>query len=110
MWNKKQKEIDYLKSMAHKHEHTVRQQTLVAQKLMILVEGCTKHPSYRAVRNPIADCAKCEEMWRNRLLLNKEPFAADMGYVKRTGKRGPAKDSAAPPKLTPEGQEALTNC
>jgi hypothetical protein len=27
---------------------------------------CKKHPTYKAIRKPTADCAKCREMWKNR--------------------------------------------
>jgi len=47
-------------------------------------EGCRKHPSYRFVRKPTADCGTCRVLYTNRKRLN------DMDIAVRSGKRGKA--------------------
>ncbi len=54
----------------------------LAQALQ-LAEGCQKHPSYKAVRQPTADCAVCRDVFRQRCLLNRA------GLAIRKGTRGP---------------------
>ena len=40
-------------------------------KLMeILVDGCKKHPAYRAIRPATGHCEPCVKMWKARLELN----------------------------------------
>jgi len=39
--------------------------------LEILVDGCKKHPAYRAKREPKADCDMCRKMWRARKQLDE---------------------------------------
>ena len=40
-------------------------------KLMeILVDGCKKHPAYRAIRPAIGNCEPCVKMWEARLELH----------------------------------------
>lgn len=36
----------------------------------ILVDGCKKHPAYRAIRPATVDCDPCLKMWEARLKLN----------------------------------------
>lgn len=60
---------------------------LITARLLRLTEGCPKHPSYRVVRAPTADCAECKDLYRMRQELNASDVAKDMGYVERTGKR-----------------------
>ena len=50
---------------------------------LALAEGCQKHPSYRGVRKPTADCPQCREVYRQRVLLNSA------GLAVRKGTRGP---------------------
>jgi len=42
--------------------------------LNILVDGCKKHPAYRAIRPATGRCKPCVDMWqarREREVLNK---------------------------------------
>ena len=39
--------------------------------MKILVDGCKKHPAYRAIRPATGKCAPCVKMWNARLELNK---------------------------------------
>ena len=50
-----------------------------------LAEGCKKHPSYRAVRQPTSNCWICKEVYTVRGLLNSD------GLAVRKGARGPNK-------------------
>ena len=34
--------------------------------LSILVDGCKKHPAYRAIRPATGNCKPCVEMWQAR--------------------------------------------
>ena len=86
MWNRKQRRIEEL-------ETEREQRAGVALMLLLLAEGCTTHPSYRAVRKPTATCTKCEELYAIREMLNESEDAAEMGYVRRTGKRGKSRKS-----------------
>lgn len=40
------------------------------RRLEVLVNGCKKHPAYRAKRTPTADCEDCVRMRVARLELN----------------------------------------
>ncbi len=44
---------------------------------------CEKHPRYRAVIKPRADCTMCEDMWTVRQLIR---FATSRGTI-TTGKQ-----------------------
>lgn len=39
--------------------------------LKILVEGCKKHPAYRAIRPATGLCKPCVKMWKARLSLRE---------------------------------------
>ena len=39
--------------------------------LTILVDGCKKHPAYRAIRPATGRCKPCVEMWKVRLSLKE---------------------------------------
>ena len=41
------------------------------QLMEILVDGCKKHPAYRAIRPATGYCEPCVKMWDARLELNK---------------------------------------
>jgi hypothetical protein len=38
--------------------------------MKVLVDGCKKHPAYRAIRPATGNCEPCVKMWRARLKLN----------------------------------------
>lgn len=86
MWNRKQRRIEEL-------QQERRQVLAIALQLLLLAEGCTKHPSYRAVRKPTATCTKCAELFAIRQMLNENSAAEELGYVPRTGKRGKSRKS-----------------
>lgn len=69
MFGSKQKRIDELEDQ-------------LAQALA-LAEGCQKHPSYKAVRKPTANCLQCREVYGQRVRLNAA------GLAIRKGTRGP---------------------
>ena len=37
--------------------------------LTVLVNGCKKHPAYRAIRPATGNCASCVKMWQARIEL-----------------------------------------
>ena len=37
--------------------------------LTVLVNGCKKHPAYRAIRPATGNCAPCVKMWQARIEL-----------------------------------------
>ena len=37
----------------------------------IIEKGCSKHPTYRAIRKVRADCQPCRDMWQARLEMNE---------------------------------------
>ena len=78
MFGKKQREIDELRSEL---------KGVVAQRgtAINLAEGCRKHPSYRAVRKPTANCDRCKRLFELRRALNI------IGLAMRSGKRGKQK-------------------
>ena len=39
--------------------------------MKILVDGCKKHPAYRAIRPATGKCEPCVKMWNARLELKK---------------------------------------
>ena len=39
--------------------------------LKLLVKGCKKHPSYRAIRKATGKCEECVVVWQARIELNK---------------------------------------
>ena len=39
--------------------------------LTILVDGCKKHPAYRAIRPATGRCNPCVKMWEARLSLQE---------------------------------------
>ena len=41
------------------------------QLMEILVDGCKKHPAYRAIRPATGNCEPCVKMWDARLELNE---------------------------------------
>jgi len=41
------------------------------QLMEILVDGCKKHPAYRAIRPATGNCEPCVKMWDARRELNK---------------------------------------
>ena len=38
--------------------------------LKVLVDGCKKHPAYRAIRPATGNCEPCVKIWKARLELN----------------------------------------
>ena len=45
-------------------------QTQIITLLKILVDGCKKHPAYRAIRPATGRCPECVTMWQARQKLN----------------------------------------
>jgi hypothetical protein len=88
MFGSKQRKIDDLTEALANERYASMQRIGITQVFMLLAEGCQKHPSYRAVRKPTADCEKCRELFTARQLVNSSPVATDLGYTPRTGKRG----------------------
>ena len=41
------------------------------QLMEILVDGCKKHPAYRAIRPATGNCEPCVEMWQARQELKE---------------------------------------
>jgi hypothetical protein len=41
------------------------------QLMEILVDGCKKHPAYRAIRPATGNCEPCVKMWGARLELSR---------------------------------------
>ena len=41
------------------------------QLMRVLVDGCKKHPAYRAIRPATGNCEPCVKMWKARLNLKK---------------------------------------
>ena len=41
------------------------------QLMEILVDGCKKHPAYRAIRPATGNCEPCVKMWDARLELSR---------------------------------------
>ena len=39
--------------------------------LLMLGDGCKKHPAYRAIKKPIADCKTCQAVWGSQRSLPK---------------------------------------
>ena len=39
--------------------------------LSVLVDGCKKHPAYRAIRPATGRCKPCVEMWQARQALEE---------------------------------------
>ena len=39
--------------------------------LSVLVDGCKKHPAYRAIRKATERCEECVFVWQARVKLNK---------------------------------------
>ena len=39
--------------------------------LLVVGDGCKKHPAYRAVKKPIADCKLCQAIWGSQRSLPK---------------------------------------
>jgi hypothetical protein len=91
MFGSKQRKIDNLAEALARMGHVWTSQYPVTQLLILLVEGCSKHPSYRVVRKPTADCEECNNLYTARVTLNESNAARSIGYVPRTGKRGPNK-------------------
>ena len=88
MFGSKQRKIEDLTEDLANERYASVQRIALAQVFMLLAEGCQKHPSYRAVRKPTADCEKCSELFLARQVANASEYAEEMGYVQRTGKRG----------------------
>jgi hypothetical protein len=92
MFGQKQRKIDDLTEALANERYASLQRIGIAQLFMLLAEGCQKHPSYRAVRKPTADCERCRQLFEARTLVNDSEYAKEMGYVERTGKRGKSQD------------------
>lgn len=62
----------------------IKELELQLKQALDLAEGCQKHPSYKAVRKPTADCLRCTDLYRTRVgRLNP------VGLALRKGTRGP---------------------
>jgi len=48
------------------------------QLMEILVDGCKKHPAYRAIRPATGNCEPCVKMWKARLELNNQEELEDL--------------------------------
>lgn len=75
MFGRKQKEIDKLK-----YERQVLRDSLARRErqrnvAMFLLEGCRKHPSYRAINKPTANCVQCQSLYASRKELNEHGLA-----------------------------------
>jgi len=88
MFGSKQKKIDNLLEIIANRNYESAMVLQVLVRLLLLSEGCTKHPSYRAVRQPVAACESCRDLFKIRGELNRSTVAAGIGYKVRTGKRG----------------------
>jgi len=91
MFGSKQRKIDNLTEAIANMEFALVENITIAQIAIFIMEGCIKHPSYRVVRKPTADCEDCRKLFKARDLLDKSNTAKTLGYVSRTGKRGPNK-------------------
>jgi len=88
MFGSKKKQINDLREELANERFASTERIGIAELFILLAEGCQKHPSYRAVRKPTADCEKCHRLFGARQLVNSSIRANEMGYVQRTGKRG----------------------
>lgn len=74
------------KELVENLKQELKNQRTVKLLALDLLEGCTTHPSYRAIHKPTATCSRCHDLFNIRRQLNI------FGFAIRSGKRGPNKN------------------